>query len=92
MIVGSNTQLIKDTFEDLKPHFSSIACINEEVTDSEVLLNLEQAKIIVLNDKFLSKFKLNFYTHGTPSLLINLDLPDKYCSLLKRIRFVVVNS
>ena len=41
VLFASSSQLVADTYNSLKQDFKSIACINEEITDSNSLLNLE---------------------------------------------------
>ena len=42
----------------------------------------------MINDKYISKLILLFFYHGPPSLLINLDLNEKYCDFTKRLKFL----
>lgn len=66
---------------------SEVCLLNtpEDLQDAARLEQFEKAKIQLLNDKCISKLVLSFDYHGPPRHLLNLDLPQKYCSFLKRI-------
>lgn len=90
VIMSSSHTQIEEAEQEVKRHLKheNIATLNEELKDVEQLNRLERARVLLINDKYLSKLILTFHCHGLPNHLINLDLTGKYCSIFKRLRLI----
>ena len=67
---------IQNISEKLEIHDEQICLVNcsQDIDSANKIERIEQSKILLINDKYISKLILLFFYHGPPSLLINLDL------------------
>lgn len=60
----------------------------KDLDSPQKMMGLEKSKILLINDKYISKLVLLFFYNGPPSFLINLDLNERYCNFTKRLKFL----